>query len=274
MTALPKLIASDLDGTLVRRDGTISPRTAAALARANSAGITIVLVTGRPVRWIPPVYAQLGASYTAVCANGAAVYDPGSDRVILERTLSAAEVRDACAAVRATVPDVTFAVETDGSRHILYEDRFPLRDDGNATAKRIATIAEMAASSPVKLLARVNGWDPDELTAAVAVAVGPGINATHSSPHGLVELSAPGVDKATGLAAYAATLGLGPADALVFGDMPNDVPMLGWAKDGGGRAVAVRNAHPLVHAAATGTTGSNDDDGVAACVESLLENGS
>jgi HAD superfamily hydrolase (TIGR01484 family) len=270
---LPRLIASDLDGTLIRRDGTISRRSARALSDAAAAGIAVVLVTGRPVRWMPAIYPQLDAPYTTICANGAAVYDPGADAITLERTLGADEVERAGRDIRRALPAVAFAAEVCGSRFLLHEAGYPLRAGAGASDRRVATVAEMAAARPVKLLARLAGWDPDALTEAVAAAIGPGMVATHSSSGGLVELSAPGVDKASGLAAYAASIGLSPADVLVFGDMPNDMSMFAWATSGGGRAVAVGNAHPAVRRAATATTASNDDDGVAAYLESMLGTG-
>ena len=81
-----------------------------------------------------------------------------------------------------------------------------------------------------------------------------------------LEISAPGITKASGLALVCAELGIEPADVAAFGDMPNDLPMLGWA----GRGVAVANAHPDVLAAADAVTASNVDDGVAAHLEHLL----
>ena len=84
-------------------------------------------------------------------------------------------------------------------------------------------------------------------------------------------LSARGVTKATGLAAYAETLGFGPDDAIVFGDMPNDLPMFEWVATGSRlRAVAVANAHPSVLAAAGALTAANTDDGVADYLERML----
>ena len=84
---------------------------------------------------------------------------------------------------------------------------------------------------------------------------------------GYIEICPPGVDKATGLAVVATALGVDPADVLVFGDMPNDLPMFRWA--GFGR-VAVANAHPAVLALADETTLTNDDDGVAAYLDVKL----
>src|SRR5581483_4616684 len=122
------------------------------------------------------------------------------------------------------------------------------------------------ATPAVKLLARVDGYDADTLSALAATAAGDLVEATHSSYGGMIEMSRRGVTKGTGLARIAAELGVAAPDVLAFGDMPNDVPMLAWA----GRSVAVANAHPLARAAATDTTLSNVDDGVAAYLEKLL----
>jgi hydroxymethylpyrimidine pyrophosphatase-like HAD family hydrolase len=84
---------------------------------------------------------------------------------------------------------------------------------------------------------------------------------------GYVEMTAPGVDKGSGLAVVAAELGLTADDTCVFGDMPNDVPMFQWAR---WRRVAVANAHPEVLALADEVTASNDADGVAAWLEAML----
>ena len=84
---------------------------------------------------------------------------------------------------------------------------------------------------------------------------------------GYIEICPPGVDKATGLAVVVQALGVDPDDVLVFGDMPNDLPMFAWA--GFGR-VAVANAHPDLRAAADEVTLSNDDDGVARYLARML----
>jgi hypothetical protein len=262
---LPRLIATDLDGTLARPDGSVSARSARALAAASAAGSLVVLVTGRPVRWLARVYPYLLDPYPGVCANGAAIYDPSDDSVVATPVPPDA-VRPAFERIRASVPNVHFASEVDGSRRMLHEPDYPLREvlDGTVSA---ATFDEICATPAVKLLVRADGWDPDALTAAIRDAVGDKLEATHSSPHGLVEMSASGVTKATGLSAFVSRVGLRPEDAIVFGDMPNDLPMFEWAGDG---AIAVANAHPSVLAVASKVIGSNVDDGVAAYLEQLL----
>jgi hypothetical protein len=270
-TGLPRLIATDLDGTLARPDGLISARSARALAAATAAGSLVVLVTGRPVRWLARIYPCLVEPYPAVCANGAVIYEPALDAVLESRTIPLDTVRSAFERIRAAVPGVAFATEVDDSRRMLFESHYPLRREAPGDGLRAATFDELCSTPAVKLLVRVDGWDPDALAAAVRDAVGRDLEATHSAPYGLVELSARSVTKATGLAAYASSVGLGPDDAIVFGDMPNDLPMFAWAAGGAHRrTIAVANAHDAVLAAASAVIGSNVDDGVAAYLEDLL----
>src|SRR5262245_50492176 len=180
---LPRLIASDLDGTLARPDGSVSPRAAKAFAAATAAGSVVMLVTGRPVRWLSRVYPHLAEPYPAVCANGAIVYDPVTDEILTETLLPMAEVGAACERIRAAIAGVGFATEIDGSRRMLYEEAYPLRSENGDPRVRPATLAELVATPAVKLLVRVDGWDPDELTAAVREAAGPGhFEVTHSTP--------------------------------------------------------------------------------------------
>jgi Cof subfamily protein (haloacid dehalogenase superfamily) len=262
---LPRLIATDLDGTLIGAGFAVSRRNALALTRASAAGTVVVLVTGRPIRWLPLVYADLGARYPAVCANGAVVYDPTADAVLDSWPLQPAELREVCLRLRDRVPTVLFAAEVDGGRRLLHEPAWPVRYDADNHSQE-ADLDELAGTPAVKLLARDPGVDSDSFLALVAATVGNLVEPTHSSYSGLVEMSRRGVTKATGLARVAASRGIGPQDVLAFGDMPNDVSMLTWA----GRSVVVANAHPQAVAAADEVTLSNLDDGVAAYLEPLL----
>jgi hypothetical protein len=263
---LPRLVATDLDGTLLGPEGAVSRRTAEALDRVCATGAQVVLVTGRPVRWLPIVYEQLATRYLAVCANGGVIYDPVSDKVLDSWAIAPGLLGEVCLRLRAAIPDVLFAVEVDGGRTMRYEPSWPARWDGGHPTAVPGPLADLIAEPAVKLLARAPGRDPDEFVAQVESIVDGRVVVTHSSYGGLVEMSARGVTKATGLATVAAELGIDAADVLAFGDMPNDVPMLGWA----GRSVAVGNAHPAARAAAGEVTASNADDGVAAYLEGLL----
>jgi Cof subfamily protein (haloacid dehalogenase superfamily) len=260
---LPRLIATDLDGTLVGRDDRVSPRNAAALAAASAAGAVVVLVTGRPVRWLSGVYAQLAAPYPAICANGAVDYDPALDLVHESRPLPPTVLAQVCTRLATAVPGIRFAAEIEGGRKLLREAEYSAHWDADAHE---VPLSEIVAQPAVKLLARAGRRDPDEFAALVGTAVDGLAEVTHSSTTGLVEISATGVTKATGLAALSERLGIAAADVLAFGDMPNDVTMLRWA----GCGIAVANAHPAARAAADGYTLSNVDDGVAVYLEGLL----
>jgi Cof subfamily protein (haloacid dehalogenase superfamily) len=267
MGPTPRLVASDIDGTLLGPDTTISPRTRDVLARLAAAGTPVVLVTGRPVRWLKVVYDQLAEPLPAICANGAVVYDPVNDEVLRADPLEPHLLAEVARRLRAEVPGVAFAVEIADGREMRHEAHYPLRWDADTDAIRaIESLEELCSVPAVKLLARAGEQDPDVFVQLVAGALRGLAEATHSSYSGLVEISAVGVTKAAGLAWYCAQLGIAQRDVLAFGDMPNDVPMLTWA----GRGVAVANAHPAVLEIADEVTAANSADGVAAYLERVF----
>jgi Cof subfamily protein (haloacid dehalogenase superfamily) len=266
VTPLPRLVATDLDGTLLRSDLTISARTLATLRRATAEGTLVALVTGRPVRWMGLVYEQLGAQVPAVCANGAVVYDPTADRSLHVTPIQPEVLADICAQIRATVPEAFFAVEIDEDRSMRHEAEYPLRWDlADPAVRPVTSLAELTSIPAVKLLVRAGDRDPDQFYEVIAGCLGGLAEATHSSYSGLVEVSAAGVTKAAGLAWLCERHQVTAAEVVAFGDMPNDLPMLAWA----GRGVAVANAHAAVLAVADEVTGSNDADGVAAYLDRL-----
>ena len=264
MSAPPRLVATDLDGTVVRSDGTISARTAAAVARVEDAGASFVVVTGRPIRWMTTVAQQLGHHGQAVCANGAVLYDLHTEQVVDSWLLSATAAREVAETLRAVLPGIAFAVEHlhEGFAHEpTYRPRWDSEDP-----RTQGPVEQLLSRDVVKLLARHEELGSDELLAAAREAVGDAATLTHSSTDGLLEISATGVSKASGLATVAAARGVPAADVVAFGDMPNDLPMLTWA----GHGVAVANAHEEVLAVADEVTASNDEDGVALVLERLF----
>jgi hypothetical protein len=259
-----RLVATDLDGTLLRCDETISGRTAAVLQRITAEGGHVALVTGRPVRWLAKVYAQLPTPVPAVCANGAVVYDPAADIALHTMPLLPRTLAEVCRRLRAEVPEVAFAVEVADGRTMRHERTYPLRwDSADPAIRAVASMDDLCGEPAVKLLARASDLDPDAFTTIVLGCVAGLAEATHSSLSGLVEISAVGVTKAAGLAWLCGRLGVEATDVLAFGDMPNDIPMLAWA----GRSVAVANAHATVLEVADDITASNEEDGVAAYLE-------
>jgi Cof subfamily protein (haloacid dehalogenase superfamily) len=259
----PSVVATDLDGTIVRSDGTISARTKDALGAAYDAGALIVIATGRPPRWLPGIAEATGHHGVAICANGALVYDLAADRVVGSRPLAAADVPGIIAQLRSAVPGIVFALERIDGQFAHEVDYHPRWEPEAGTL--IGELDASVLTAPVaKLLARRDGLSSDELLALAHAAVdGSVASLTHSSIDGLLEISALGVTKATTLAEVLAARDLGAADVVAFGDMPNDLDMLVWA----GHGVAVANAHPDVLAAVDEVTASNDDDGVAQVLE-------
>jgi Cof subfamily protein (haloacid dehalogenase superfamily) len=252
-----KLVASDIDGTLIHDDGTLSPQTVAAIAALP---VPFVLVTGRPVRWLPQLYNQMPTRVTAVCANGAVVYDPVEDRILLANPLSTDLLLDVTKRLREAVPDIALAVEVEDGRSFWYEEAWPVRWETVPHQVRVLTTPEELTSAPaVKLLARSANHEADAFYELVNHTLGEIAVTTHSSSSALVEISAPAVTKAAGLAWLCERDGIDASEVLAFGDMPNDIPMLAWA----GHGVAMGNAHPAVRAMADEVTRTNDEDGVA-----------
>jgi Cof subfamily protein (haloacid dehalogenase superfamily) len=261
----PRLIATDLDGTIVRSDGTISARTAAALERVEQAGATLVLVTGRPPRWMNEITDAVDHRGLAICANGALVYDLHTETIVRTRLIEPDVIAAVVEVLRAAVPEFTFAVEYGNG--FVFEARYNLsRWDAEALGGRPVDGETLVSLPGTKLLAFHPNANPDSLMEKAEKAVGELVTVTHSSGRGLLEMSAQGVNKASTLADLCTDCGVLAADVVAFGDMPNDLPMLMWA----GRSYAVANAHPDVLAMVGGHTASNDDDGVAQVLERLF----
>ncbi|GAA4011390.1 HAD family hydrolase [Streptomyces marokkonensis] len=269
----PRLIATDLDGTLLRDDKSVSPRTVAALAAAEKAGIEVFFVTGRPARWMDVVSDHVHGHGLAICGNGAAVVDlhggPGAHRFVKVRELARENALDAVRLLREAAPGTVFAVEQTYGFH--QEPAYPKMHmevpDGLASAERLLAPGGRAAAEPVlKILAFHPELDPDGFLTLARLAIGDRAGVTRSSPSALLEISGPEVSKASTLALCCAERGISHEEVVAFGDMPNDVEMLTWA----GRSYAMGNAHPDVIAAASGRTVANNDDGVAIVIERLL----
>lgn len=257
------MIASDIDGTLTRSDGSMSERTVAALAAAEEAGLTVVLCTGRPIRWMQPIAQETGHHGLAVCANGAMLYDLHTEQVIEEFPMDVNIARRIALALREAVPGVAFAVER--ASGMLHEPEYvPLGRFQNVEA----SFEELLTEPMVKLIAKHPEMGSTDLHRAAHEAITDlaDLAETTYSSGTIVEISAIGITKAFGLERVATERGIEAVDVIAFGDMPNDIPMLRWA----GHSVAVGNAHPDVVAIADEVTASNDDDGVAQVIERVL----
>jgi Cof subfamily protein (haloacid dehalogenase superfamily) len=264
----PRLIATDLDGTLLCRGGTVSERTAAALAAAERAGLRVVFVTGRPPRWMAQLSPHIGGHGVAICSNGGAVVDVHRGELLETFPLDREETLAVVRALRERLPGTAFAFEFPGG--FAREPEYTLvmweSDKPHHVAPAEQLIAEGRVDGLFKLLAKHPDLDPDSFLQQAREAAGHVVEITRSSPVPLVEISAAGVTKASTLARWCGEQGIDRSEVVAFGDMPNDLEMLAWA----GASYAVANAHPDVLAAVARHTVSNEDDGVAAVIETLF----
>jgi hydroxymethylpyrimidine pyrophosphatase-like HAD family hydrolase len=258
-----RLVASDLDGTLLRPDETVSQRTREALAAARAAGITVVLVSGRPPRSLGPIAERIGVGGIAICANGALVWDLDSGTMLDSSPLAADLATRLVHALREAIPGALFAVELEGGfgREAGWSDGRVATPPG----VREADALELICGPVVKLLVRHPTLPFAEVAERARAAVGDDAVATWAGLR-LVEISAAGVTKAFALERLCQRLGIAAGEVVAVGDMENDLPMLAWA----GTAVAVANADPAVLDAADEVTAANTDDGVARLLERIL----
>ncbi len=259
-----RIVACDLDGTLLRRDGSLSARTVAALDAAGRAGTSVVLVTARPPRWVDPVVAELPGRPLAVCCDGALTYDPHRKKVVDERPIAATVARAAVGRLRSELAGAAFAAEIGLSygQEPGYPNRWPLPPQ--ATVAAIETL--VAGPISTLIVRHTDADDPWEILDRARRSVGAMAEVSCSGPEAPLHVVAPGVNKASALAPLADAAGVGAGSVLAFGDMPNDLPLLTWA----GTGVATANAHPDVLAAVDHVTGDCDEDGVANFLEGLL----
>ena len=269
----PRFIISDIDGTFLTSAGRVTPRLREVVMRAVRAGAYFGLATGRPHRWLMPVLDQLPVTPLCVCANGAVVYDPARDEVVhafeLETDLMAGIVADVDAVLGGLGVRWGYGVERVGQSALDPEDEvFLVTPEYNPDAWEsrfgVVPVAELISRPAAKLLVRCAEMHSVEMYDVIAPVVdSTDAHLTYSMDEGLIEISCPGVTKATGVSILASRYGVEPADVISFGDMPNDCEMLAWS----GLGVAMGNAHPAVRDAADAVTVTNDEDGVATVLE-------
>ncbi len=258
-----RLVASDLDGTLLRPDETVSERTRAALAQAKAAGLTVVLVSGRPPRSLGPIAERIGVGGIAICANGAIVWDLDAGTMVDHTPLAAGLATRLVHALREAIPGALFAVELASGfgRETGWSDGVVAAQPDVLEADAL----ELITGPVTKLLVRHPSMPFAELAERARAAVGEDAVVTWAGLR-VVEISAKGVTKAFALERLCRRLGVAAAEVVAVGDMPNDLAMLAWA----GTAVAVANAAPEVLEAADEVTAANVEDGVALLLERIL----
>ena len=247
----------------------MSDRTIAAFRAAADAGILIVLVTGRPIRWLDPIRDALGHNGLIICFNGAVVYDLAQERVVSSDAMALETMFEVRNNIIQLEPRVHFAVETVTDLHLdtyaLDMEETPFQTEG--VLPRPFEESLLGEDQVVKLLAKTRHHGADDFWQAIHAKVGAKVAVTRSAPEmTLVEISARDVHKATTLSRFAAQHGISADEVVAFGDMPNDIEMLSWA----GTSYAMASGHPLAIKAADHVAPSCAEDGVAQVVEFFL----
>ena len=263
----PKLIGTDLDGTIVANYGFISERTKIAFADAHKAGIHIYFVTGRPIRWMVEIKNNFDFGM-GICANGAMLYDFINENVLEEWLFPVHNQLETVKRLRKAMPPICFAIEVDTDFH--REKKYVPRWDIGVDNVGVDVIEEAINKPALKMLARCVGgeYSSDEMLKIASEELSGIATVTHSnSTDSLLEISAFGVSKGATLAKIAARHGLTSADCVTFGDNPNDFSMLSWAD----RSWAMADGHPDLMKYAKFQTDAHQEDGVAKVIERLLE---
>ncbi|MBA4021111.1 MAG: HAD family phosphatase [Gordonia sp.] len=265
-----RLVATDLDGTLLNSARAVSPRSAASMAAAADAGIIVVWATARAKHSVHALATTCGFRGIAVAANGAVLIDlaDGTPNIVDIQALTADVARAATERVRELVPGTVFA--TVGPTRFVADHGYAAlcvftdhhRDP--ATMER-SDAASLDDEPIVKIVARHPDIASEVLFRRVQAAGMPEVTPTHSgAPY--LEMAALGVSKATALARLCARWDIDRSEVAACGDAINDLPMLSWA----GQALCPANASVDALAVADHVLPSNDDDGVATYLESLI----
>jgi Cof subfamily protein (haloacid dehalogenase superfamily) len=250
----------------VRSDDTVSEYTHSVLDRVRAAGIRIVGATGRGPRLSELTRNDIRAADFLVLAQGGWVLDENDPVPLRAERLPGRVLAKVLEDLEAALGPLSVMVEA------LPEVDAPLWGDLDPTWRYpVAVIerprAECVTGDVIKAFVRSVDYHVDDLLAAAERIVPAHVATVTQAGLDFVEICPPGVTKGTGLAVVAEAVGVDPADVLVFGDMPNDLPMFAWA---GWSKVAVANAHPSILAVADEVTLTNDEDGVAVYLDRLL----
>lgn len=259
-----RMVACDLDGTLFAPGGRLSPRTLAALAAAEEAGVTVVAATGRSYHTALPRVAPAPGLRYLVCSNGAVRYDRTDDRVVDHHPVEEAALPALLAALRDGLPGAGFGWESPGG--FGSERAFlAMRPPADADIEHVLD----ALGPPFPVVTKLFVGHPrlvrERLLDAVTPLMVDGLVVTCSGA-GFVEVTGAGVDKAFGVARLCERLGVDRSEVVAVGDHLNDVALLAWA----GHAVAMADGHPAALAAADEVTAACADDGAACVIERVL----
>lgn len=273
-----RLLAIDIDGTLVNSRNELTPATQTALVRANESGMYVVLATGRRYSHALPLVEPLGIDVPLVTASGALVKDPADHRTLYRASFAPSTLLHTLAVMDRCGYDPVFCADTYAEGFDFYYARPEVRTP---------ELAEYLAKNPGRgrIWPDFVGNPPSGLFAGFAMGTREQMAAleralqeelfgqlhTHviRSPRYsgfLTEVSPVGVTKWSGIQHLARDWGIDDAEICAVGDDVNDIAMIREA----GLGIAMGNAQPEVKAVADRIAPAHDDDGLVQVVEWLL----
>jgi Cof subfamily protein (haloacid dehalogenase superfamily) len=261
-----RLVALDVDGTLLDPSHSLTPGTRAALLTARSRGAIVCLATGKLLASVQPLLADLGLGGAHVTCNGAALMDAATGAPLVQWPLAPAQREAALAAIRAADPAVAIAWYTTDA---IYTDAAPGPLDAILAAYHEPPVRHVAAldgtlAPPLKFLMTGDEARLLALRDTLLAHIGDQMTVVRTTGD-FVEVMAPGVSKGVALGELAARLGVRRDEIIAFGDGENDIPLLAAA----GLGIAMANAMPALLAHADDITLSNAEDGVAHALRRL-----
>lgn len=264
MSASIRLVVSDIDGTLIRQDKSLSVGVIAAVQRLKDAGVAFSLISARPPSGMLWIAAKLGVTGNIASFNGGTIVKPSGEVVFADRIDLACAARTLAMLDRPGVETWLFA---DGNWYAR------LKSDRVARGREAANVEPVIVSSFDGLLARVDkivavssdGALLKRLDSDLAVALGAAATVSRSQSYYL-DITAPLGNKGDGVAALAAAIGFPLDSVAVLGDQYNDLAMFARA----GVSIAMAQAPQEVRAAATHIARSNEDDGVADAIDRFV----
>jgi Cof subfamily protein (haloacid dehalogenase superfamily) len=281
-----RLVALDLDGTLLNSRGRVSGRNRAAIDAARARGVEVAIVTGRRFRDARPLALELGLDVPVVAHNGALTKHARTLETVAAVLLPLEAARETLRVARVYGADALVSDDAEGAGVLVYdhidEDDRPVAEyvawsrrihgeEASRAVVQVASLEEYLDHAPVHITFSGTQGKTERLASAFAREMGASVKLmTTIYPHmdfGLIDVIHPEVSKGTGLAAVAAEQGLTREEVMAVGDNHNDREMLEYA----GVRVVVANAEPaLFDLEGVRAVASHDEDGVAEAIESFV----
>jgi Cof subfamily protein (haloacid dehalogenase superfamily) len=262
----PRILATDLDGTLLNQEGELTDRTVAAISRLDRLGIEMVWATARSPRDVHALAARASFENTAICSNGAMIWDYGIHRMVDQRFLTATTAAEITAGLATLIPGTGFGYEFGDA--LVVDTSFGWRQFRRTATSGPSELRDRVAAQrrPIfKVLAWLPGAVSSSMLKRVTAIIGDAATVTWSGQPRLLEIGP--ATKASALRKLCRDRSVRASEVIYIGDMPNDIEAMRWA----GMSYAMANGDPSTHRIAKAIAPDHCRDGVAHVIDLLIE---